>query len=104
QNGPPPMTAQGSWKRLGEMLERRRVELDTRYRNLTLFAAERGIDYRLAWDAEHGARSNYRRPTLRAIEVAYGLPPGAIDDFLASAAPAASGERPPELRYADPEM
>jgi hypothetical protein len=70
------------WQRLGEMLEGRRVDLDLRYRNLSLFAQERGIDYRLAWDIEHARRTNYRRPTLRAIEAAYALVSGAIDSAL----------------------
>jgi hypothetical protein len=63
------------------------VELDTRYRNRTLFAQERGIDYRLAYDVEMGARDNYRRPTRRAIEVAYGRPPNWIDERLAAEDP-----------------
>ena len=76
-----------AWVRLGEALERARVELDTRYRNRTLFAQERGIDYRLAYDVEMGARDNYRRPTRRAIEVAYGRPPNWIDERLAAEDP-----------------
>jgi hypothetical protein len=70
------------WEQLGVDLESARVELDPRYANLSLFAEERGIDYRLAWDIEHGRRTNYRRPTLRAIEVAYGLETAAIDTYL----------------------
>jgi hypothetical protein len=75
-----------TWKELGASLERRRVELDTRYANLTLFSRERGIDYRICWDIEHGARTNYRRPTRTAIEVAYGLEPGWIAGHLAGEA------------------
>jgi hypothetical protein len=75
-----PTTA--AWERLGAMLEQRRVELDPRYKNLALFTGERGINYRLAWDIEAGRRTNYRRPTRRAIEVAYGLRPGEIDTVL----------------------
>ena len=80
------------WGRVGELLERRRVELDPRYRNLRLFTSERGIDYRLAWDAEHGARANYRRPTLTGIEVAYGWRPGSIHLVLAGGDPIPSRE------------
>ena len=79
--------SQAAWQRLGEMLERRRVELDTRYANLTRFSEERGIDYRLAWDIEHAARINYRRPTLTALEVAYGWRPGSIRLALAGRQP-----------------
>jgi hypothetical protein len=71
-----------TWKRLGQLLEQQRVQLDTRYANMTLFAAERGVDYRLCWDAEHGARDNYRRATLAALEIAYGLEPRSIEAFL----------------------
>jgi hypothetical protein len=76
-----------AWRRLGRMLERRRVELDTRYSNLSLFAAERGLDYRMAWDVEHAARSNFRRPTITAIEVAYGWVPGSVAAVLAGGRP-----------------
>lgn len=81
------MTAAGdpqTWKRLGELLAQRRVDLDVRYANLTRFSADRGLDYRLAWDVEHGARDNYRRPTLAAIESAYQLEPRSIEAYLAS--------------------
>lgn len=71
-----------AWKRVGELLQGRRVDMDTRYRNLHVFAAEREINYRLAWDLEAGARTNYRQPTLRAAEVAYGLRPGSVDTAL----------------------
>lgn len=97
------------WKMLGELLERRRVEIDTRYSNLTLFTTERGLDYRLAWDLEHGARSNYRRPTLTAIEVGYGLVPGSIARFLSGEVSglARAATRPDDddgrPRFADPD-
>jgi hypothetical protein len=71
-----------AWQRLGAMLGQRRVELDPRYKNLALFTEDRGINYRLGWDIEAGRRTNYRRLTLRAIEVAYHLQPGAIDAAL----------------------
>jgi hypothetical protein len=86
-----------AWKKIGEALEQARVELSPRYRNRTLFAQERGIDYRLAYDVEMGARDNYRRPTLRAVEAAYGRPYGWIDAML--------DPRPDDCRFpGDPEM
>ena len=102
--------SQEAWQRLGEMLERRRVELDTRYANLRLFSGERGIDYRLAWDVEHAARTNYRRPTLTSIEVAYALRPGSIRLVLSGGDPvlldseAAAQAPPPHPRYSDPSL
>ena len=76
------MPDSAAWARLGEHLQRRRLELDQRYANFTLFTDERGINYRVAWDAEHGARTNYRRQTLRQIETAYQLDLGWIGRFL----------------------
>lgn len=84
------MTAQtghDAWVRLGGMLERRRVELDLKYRNLALFAEERGVDYRMAWDLEHARRTNYRRITLMAVELAYGWEPGSIEQVLEGGQP-----------------
>lgn len=83
--------SQEAWQRLGEMLEGRRVALDPKYRNLVLFSKERRIDYRLAWDVEHAARTNYRRPTITAIEIAYGWRPGSIRLVLAGGEPAELG-------------
>jgi len=76
--------ATADWKRLGTALTQRRVEIDPRYMNRSLFCAERGLNYRLTYDIEAGARTNYGAITLRAIEVAYELEVGAIDVFLAS--------------------
>jgi hypothetical protein len=91
--------ADASWERLGDLLEHRRVQLNPRYANLTLFAEERGIDYRMAWDAEHARRTNYRRPTLTAIEVAYGWKPGSIRSVLDGGDPAPAPGSPgsPEI-------
>ena len=69
---------EGRWRAIGEQLTHRRVELDIRYKNLTLFTEEQGIDYRLAWDIENGRRGNYRTATLTALDIAYGLPPGTL--------------------------
>lgn len=88
------------------MLEARRAELDPAFRNLTLFARERGIDYRLAWDIEHGRRANYRRVTLTAIEIAYGWQPGSIRRVLdgREPVPVAGIPAPPRPRYTDPDL
>ena len=71
------------WQRLGEALQRRRVELDPRYRNLALFARERGLNERLVSDIEHARRSGYRKGTRHALEIAYGLDAGRLDRFAA---------------------
>lgn len=71
------------WERLGEMLVRRRVELDPRYRNRRTFAGDRDSRlYRLFSDIELGKRASYKPATLAAVEKAYELEPGAIGQFL----------------------
>jgi hypothetical protein len=72
-----------NWKRLGELLVRRRIELDPRYSNRQLFAAERGINYRTVSDVERGRRDNYEGGTVTALEVAYAVAPGSIGRALA---------------------
>lgn len=91
----------GTWRQLGEMLRRSREDLDPRYAGrggLTLFAEERGLNRRVAWDIENGKRDNYTRAMLRDIEGAYGLPRRAIDDFFAAAG---STAQPPADEFPD---
>jgi len=73
-----PSDTEPAWKRLGDLLVRRRIELDPRYRNRRLFTSERGAEYRIVNAIERGERSNYEPATLSALEVAYSLAPGAI--------------------------
>jgi hypothetical protein len=84
------------WDRLGKLLEQRRVEMDPRWRDLTLFASERGLDWRMAWDVEHNKRTNYRRVTRVAIEVAYGWEPGSIERVLNGGDPVKDAPAGPE--------
>jgi hypothetical protein len=70
------------WQRLGELLIRRRLDLDARYRNRQLFADERGIEYRIVSDIERARRTNFHAVTIAEIERAYALEPGAIGRFL----------------------
>ena len=94
-----PMPDPDDWRRLGLLLQRRRGELGPQVANLAKFTADRGLNYRMAWDLEAGARDNYRTATLRAGEVAYGWGAGSIDRVLEGGEPAA--ERPP-ARSANP--
>jgi hypothetical protein len=68
-----PTAAPAAWDRLGQLLTRRRVDLDPRYKNRTIFSTERGIDYRLAYDIEEGRRRNFRSSTLGGIAAAYAV-------------------------------
>ena len=68
------------WKRLGELLTLRRVELDLRYQNRTIFSTERGLDYRLVYDIEEHRRPNFRTTTLAGIAAAYAV---TFDSLLA---------------------
>lgn len=71
-----------AWQRLGRLLKNRRLQIDPDYSNLTRFCKDRGIDYRLAWDIEKGARTNYRDVTLAGVEAAYQLEAGSISTSL----------------------
>ena len=71
-----------AWRRLGEQLTRRRVELDPRYQNRQVFCDERGVDYRLIYDIEEARRTNFRKTTLAAIAAAYAVTPESLDDTL----------------------
>jgi hypothetical protein len=78
-----PSSSPANWKRLGEQLTRRRVELDPRFSNRGVFAAERAIDYRLAYDVEEARRVNFRPATLAHIAAAYAVTPESITGALA---------------------
>jgi hypothetical protein len=78
-----PDAASHDWKRLGEQLVRRRIELDPRYSNRQLFAAERGIGYRTVSDLERARRGNYDDSTIAAVEVAYAVTAGSAARVLA---------------------
>ena len=74
-------------KRLGELLTLRRVELDPRYRNRSLFAKEREINLRLAQDIENAARDNFDAPTRAFIALKYGWTADSVDRVLAGGDP-----------------
>jgi hypothetical protein len=88
----PEVADKSAWIRLGKLLERQRVTLDPRYSNLSLFAQERGINYRMAWDAEQAQRTNYRNATRLAIDIAYGWEPGSFNVVLAGGEPSVAGK------------
>lgn len=77
-----PSPSSADWGRLGELLTRRRVELDPRYQNRTLFCEERDVDYRLAYDIEEARRSNFRPATLLAVAAAYAVTPESVTAAL----------------------
>lgn len=97
-----PSATPAMWQRLGELLVRRRVELDPRYQNRTVFTAERGLDYRLAYDIEEARRTNFRKTTLAGIAVAYAVTLDSLYNALQGgeleAASSQGLARPPVLR------
>jgi hypothetical protein len=75
-----------SWRRLGELLTRRRIELG--YRSRPSFVAARGLSHgRIVSDLETGARSNYDLAPLMEYEIAYHWQPGSIGAVLAGGEP-----------------
>ena len=93
-----PSRPSAAWERLGEMLVRRRLELDPRYRSRQTFSRERGPRlYHVFSDVELGKRSSYKASTLAEIEAAYQLEPGSIGRFLGGGdleAPEVGGSKP----------
>ena len=78
-----PSHPRSAWVRLGELLVRRRIELDPRYSNRRIFTDERiPGKYRIINTLERGQRDTYETGTIAAIEAAYDLAPGAIGRFL----------------------
>ncbi|NRQ38546.1 hypothetical protein HII36_42995 [Nonomuraea sp. NN258] len=73
-------TQREAWQRLGTLLRARRAEIDPRYKNRALFCEERGMTPRVISDLEGARRRNFEPETLRLIEIAYELAPGAITD------------------------
>ena len=80
-----PAHPRSAWTRLGELLMRRRIDIDPRYSNRRTFVEERVPDrYRIINSIELGRRDNYEPATKAALEAAYRLAPGAIDRFFSS--------------------
>lgn len=73
-----------AWQNLAGLLVNRRVRLDPRYRNRRVFCAEKQLEYRVISDIEGARRDNFSGPMLTAIEVAYEIADGAIQQALAS--------------------
>lgn len=71
-----------AWKHLGVLLTERRVQISPAYRNRLKFAADTNLNERLVSDLERGRRTSYRDTTLQAVEIAYQLQPGSIQQAL----------------------
>lgn len=80
-------TTPGNWKRLGDLLVQRRIELDPRYRVREVFAAQAGIHPRMLYDIERAKRTTFPPGTLATFEVAYQWAPGSIKRVLDGGAP-----------------
>jgi hypothetical protein len=77
-----PLPEDGDWQHVGEQLQQRRVQLDRRWRNRTIFADEAALNYKMVQDIETHARTNFEIPTRADIELAYCLMPGNIRRML----------------------
>ena len=85
-------------KRLGRLLTQARVELDPRYKNRALFSRERGINYRVAQDAENAASDVGGDVAMRMfISRAYGWTPDSFDVVLAGGEPKKAAHVPPRV-------
>ncbi|MGH9198312.1 MAG: hypothetical protein ACRD1T_21585, partial [Acidimicrobiia bacterium] len=77
----PDPTSPDAWKRLGEALSTRRPQLNPKHRNRQAFTKDKGLEYRVVYDIEKGARTNFRPETIAGLEAAYGLPAGSFARF-----------------------
>ncbi|MGV2384858.1 MAG UNVERIFIED_CONTAM: hypothetical protein LOD86_06255 [Thermobifida fusca] len=84
-----------AWQRLADLLVKRRVSLDPKYKSRRAFCEAKDIDYRVISDLEKARRDNFSPPMITAIEVAYEIADGAIQQALAD--PAIT-ELPPRRR------
>lgn len=96
------------WRRLGDLLVRRRVELG--FPSRAEWLRHHGIETtsgtaRTLPDVERGKRNNYESATIILVEHLYDLAPGAIRDVLAGS-PRLRGREDPatESDTSDPEV
>lgn len=71
-----------AWEHLGRLLIARRVGLNPEWRNRLKFARDTGLHERLVSDLENARRYGYRKTTKIAIEQAYGLASGSLEEAL----------------------
>lgn len=71
-------------KRLGDLLVRRRIELNPAWRNRRAFVARYKLSYRITNDLERGHWRDFEPVTVTAFEVAYELAPGSLNRSLHS--------------------
>jgi len=95
-------------KRLGDLLVRRRIELNPAWRSRRAFTAAHApsLLYRVVNDLENGNRFNFEPATIAAIEVAYRLAPGSLRRSLGIGIlePASEPRRPGQFQVIrDPE-
>lgn len=89
-----------SWRRLGDLLIARRIELG--YKSRTAFAEEKGFpNTRVIAAIENAERQNFTRGSLAQVERAYGWRVGSIDSVLDGGAPFAEGEKLDSIRAAE---
>jgi hypothetical protein len=92
-----------AWRRLGELLVQRRVELG--FRDREAFARARGLAHsRILFDLENAKRDNYAPSTRADVERIYGWEYGSVQAVLDGGAPTpAEADRPLEA-YDDVEL
>lgn len=80
------MSDENQWRRLAKLLADQRGRIEP---NARKFADQSGLNYRLVWDLENAARTNYRPATLTSVEDAYGWEHGSIRLVLDGGEPVA---------------
>ncbi|MFG2001773.1 hypothetical protein ACGFNU_21740 [Spirillospora sp. NPDC048911] len=70
------------WERLGQLLRLRRPQLNQRYRIRRVFAEDNHLTDKTVQEIENAYRKTFSDDMIAAIEVAYRLPQGAIEEIL----------------------
>jgi hypothetical protein len=78
----PPSHQDSAWQRLGELLIRRRVEINPSYAKRSTFCTDTGLDYRVVADIEKARRTNFSRAVIVQLEAGYQLSRGNIERIL----------------------
>lgn len=87
-----------AWRRLGQMLERRRGELGYGFRRRDRFAKERGrgkISVKTISRLEKGERGSYPESTIGTVEAMYQWAAGSVESVLRGGEPNAFVVAPP---------
>jgi hypothetical protein len=97
------MSDTDAWRRLGELLVQRRVDLG--FRDREAFARARGLAHsRILFDLENARRTNYSTSTRAEVERIYDWEHGSLQAVLDGGTPTPTGAQQPLEAYDEVEL